>query len=1004
MIGRTPAQYRIKERLGKGGLAIAVLILLLWVAVGIRHVDGETEFGVLYGPLLGGGARRVSAGWVSAPPGLLRLATYPRREVEVPLPDASTAELEAADGSRYGFRGWATLRADPSLWREVHEASDGGGLREVLRGAVEVLARGYDPADEVVTVAEARRLEIALRDELQRRGVVLTDLTLQSVEFLALATADASPVADTRLLVVGLDGADWAVLDPLIAAGRLPNLNRLIENGTRARLLSFSPLLSPVVWTSIATGVDPTRHGVLDFLVPDPESGAAQPVTSAQRQVPTVWEMLSRRQVEVGVVGWWASWPAEPVRGYLVSDRLAYQLFGYRADPEDSRGKTWPPGLYDRIRPLIREPRSIPWEDVQGYLSGPRTREDQFDEAERELLREFRTLLASGESYLAVAAALHEERPARLEMFYFEGTDTVGHLFMAYRLPALPQIDAKRIESFSAVVDRYYETADRYLGRLLRERGPEWTVMVLSDHGFASGATRPRTTDSRIGHGAAADWHRRFGVLVLSGAGVRPGQTLEQATIYDVAPTVLALFGQPVPRSWPGRVLSGALTESFLQQHPLSYRADDPVRDLRVMDPGLDPAARDVVAKLQSLGYVSAGGEDTQAVTALNNTGIALLGQGRAGEAEQQFRAALELRPRAPMATVNLALALRLQGRAEQARELFESVLGTASVRRVAANQLAELLLEAGEPERAEQVAREFLSIEPDAAELHNTLGLILAARGDREGAATRFRRAAELDPAAAFPRNNLGNLYGGQGALDSAESWYVAALEADPYFLGAYNNLALVYQRRGEFDRAIDLYHRALTKAPHDAVVLNNLASLYYGSGERDEAARLWVLARDADPSYASPLSNLAALAIERGDFAAAESMLREALSIDPGYGDARVNLSLLFRRSGRFDEAREQLRRATEAPESSATAWTQLGMLELQTGRLEPSTAALLRALELEPERIDALNAIGELYRLQGRVTEAAGAWRRSLEIDPLQEPVRQSLAALDDPGVRR
>ena len=133
----------------------------------------------------------------------------------------------------------------------------------------------------------------------------------------------ARPAAARRLLVVGLDGLDWSIADPLIAAGRMPNLARLARQGVRADLLSLSPMLSPVVWTTIATGVEPTRHGILDFVV-QAADGTRQPVTAAQRRAPTVWEMLSREGLSVGVVGYWASWPAEPVRGYVVSDRIAY--------------------------------------------------------------------------------------------------------------------------------------------------------------------------------------------------------------------------------------------------------------------------------------------------------------------------------------------------------------------------------------------------------------------------------------------------------------------------------------------------------------------------------------------------------------------------------------------------------------------------------------------------------------------------------------------------------
>ena len=93
---------------------------------------------------------------------------------------------------------------------------------------------------------------------------------------------------------IGLDGLDWEILDPLIEQGRLPHLEGLIENGTRAKLLSISPMLSPVIWTTVATGVEPSRHGIIDFLIEDPDSDQRQPVTSAQRQVPAVWVIGSR--------------------------------------------------------------------------------------------------------------------------------------------------------------------------------------------------------------------------------------------------------------------------------------------------------------------------------------------------------------------------------------------------------------------------------------------------------------------------------------------------------------------------------------------------------------------------------------------------------------------------------------------------------------------------------------------------------------------------------------
>src|SRR5207245_800065 len=138
--------------------------------------------------------------------------------------------------------------------------------------------------------------------------------------------AAASPL-DRQVVLIGLDSFDWRIAEPLMKRGKMPNLERLIARGTRANLKTIRPILSPVIWTSIATGVKPSRHGIVDFVVSARDSGDLVPVTSAMRQVPALWTLLSRQGTDVGVVGWWATWPAETVRGSVVSDRVAFQLF-----------------------------------------------------------------------------------------------------------------------------------------------------------------------------------------------------------------------------------------------------------------------------------------------------------------------------------------------------------------------------------------------------------------------------------------------------------------------------------------------------------------------------------------------------------------------------------------------------------------------------------------------------------------------------------------------------
>ncbi len=915
-------------------------------------------------------------------------------------PGAEDLMLPAADGSRYGFRGFATIRVRPEMWARLHERSGGAGVRGALLAATREAAAELelDDADHP-GASTTRDLEQALSKALSRCGLDLRRLDFEGLDYLTVDAGDAGPPSRARLLMIGLDGADWAILDPLLAQGRLPHLKRLIDNGARAKLLTVSPMLSPVIWTSVATGVEPSRHGVLDFLVEDPDTGSRQPVTSAQRQVPAVWELLSRSGIDVGVTAWWASWPADPVRGYIVSDRLAYQLFGYRADPEDAQGKTWPPDLYASVRPQIVPPESVPWSDVARYVDASPEALAAATGDEKERVDGLRTLIASGETYLSVARSLRERFDPSFEAVYFEGTDTIGHLFMPFRPPRLPGIADEDVKRFGATVDRYYETADRYIGLLLADRGPEWTVMILSDHGFASDATRPQTTDSRIGHGGAADWHRRFGVLILSGAHVRPGARIEEAAVYDVAPTILALFGLPVPESWPGRVLGGALTAEFLEEHPVRYRPDEPQRDDLQAIVEEDPAAADLIDKLQTLGYISAGSDGTDSVTARNNAGVAFLAEGRFADAEREFRAGLEAEPGAAMLRMNLGVALRFQGRTADAQRLFEEAMNNASTRRMAGNQLARIHLEGDDIEAAERITRAVLSSEPGAAESHTLHGRILEQRGRPDDARRAYLEAARLDPDVAFPRNHLGNLAKRAGDLEQAETWYLRAIEADPYFMGSYNNLAIVYQDRGEMDRALDLYDRALAKAPRNAELLNNVGSWYYASGDLERASSLFQRAAAADPRYPSPLNNLAGIAIRENRIADAERLLRQALELDANYGDARINLALCHMANGNADGARQELRAAAGDPRAAGRAWLQLGFVELDQGFVDAAIAALEQARDSGARGIPLWNGLGAAYRMAGRDREAIEVWSRSLELEPQQARIRDQIRELQE-----
>src|SRR4029079_13581718 len=102
----------------------------------------------------------------------------------------------------------------------------------------------------------------------------------------------------------------------------MPERQRLVPEGRRGVLRTEQPPLSPIVWTTMMTGVSPLEHRILDFARLRPSDGLAEPITSSERRAPAIWNMTSAAKRSVLVLGLWATYPAESVRGTLVSDRF----------------------------------------------------------------------------------------------------------------------------------------------------------------------------------------------------------------------------------------------------------------------------------------------------------------------------------------------------------------------------------------------------------------------------------------------------------------------------------------------------------------------------------------------------------------------------------------------------------------------------------------------------------------------------------------------------------
>jgi len=149
------------------------------------------------------------------------------------------------------------------------------------------------------------------------------------------ASRPARPV-----IFIGLDGADWELLDDYMASGVMPNLATLARSGRTGTLKTINPPLSPLVWTTMMTGASPLDHGILDFTRRNPRTGALEPIPSSERRRPAIWNMAGDGDKSVAIFGLWATWPAEAVKGLLVADR--FSSFTSR-DHEPPPGTVYPP-------------------------------------------------------------------------------------------------------------------------------------------------------------------------------------------------------------------------------------------------------------------------------------------------------------------------------------------------------------------------------------------------------------------------------------------------------------------------------------------------------------------------------------------------------------------------------------------------------------------------------------------------------------------------------------
>ncbi|HEV8335909.1 MAG TPA: alkaline phosphatase family protein [Candidatus Polarisedimenticolia bacterium] len=757
-----------------------------------------------------------------------------------------------------------------------------------------------------------------------------------------------------KIAVIGLDGADWDFALPMIRKGELPNLARLRKEGAYGEIRTNNPPLSPLLWTTIATGKSPDVHGINDFLVLDAKTRRMVPISSEFRKVKAAWNIASDAGLTTEFVAWWATWPAEPVRGIMVSDRVSYSLFSFVSGMSLSGKETFPEGYFKEIQPFLKSEAAVTLDDISGMvhvtpaeLAAARTPEARRG-AKGEDLESLATLIrvvASTENYSRIAQDLLRRKQPDLFAVYFQGIDEVSHRFAHLEPPRMPGVPAERYAKYSQAVAGFYRFQDRILGEVLRLISRDTTLILLSDHGFDSGESRPKDFPPFI-EGQPGLWHAPFGMLVLHGAHVKPGP-LPTSSLYDVLPTILDLLGLPPAEDLPGRSLRVGLDPGFVGGGALprisSYEAyGDPLRPAREGESEASGAAGSeaIVETLRSLGYVGAppepkdsgkpgaSGAVNAATTALYHANLAsiLAAKGDLKGAEAEHRLALQSNPDTVSALLGLARIEEMKGHPDQALALLQRIVSRGlKYEPHVLLRIAELFHKSGRDEDGLAYFDRIAGTGKNEAMISTARGVLYSRSNQPQKAEDAFRRALAEEPLSLSPMEELFVLYDQQGRVPELIPELQAAIRREEGSFMHHNWLGLAYRRQGDLGRAEEELRRAIELGPDQVGPAANLGSIYLQDGRVDEAAKL----------------------------------LEKALGRDAASAEVRTNLIVALGRLGQVDKARDLFEegiRITRRP----SLYNAMAFAYQINGRPKDAAGLLKVSLKMDPHQADALRLL--------------------------------------------
>jgi len=592
-----------------------------------------------------------------------------------------------------------------------------------------------------------------------------------------------------KVLVIGWDAAEWKVIMPLIQQGKMPALSRLMSRGVHGKLQTLDPPLSPMLWTSIATGFRADTHGIGGFIEPTPDGENLRPVTSTSRKVKAIWNILNQEGYKSNVVAWWPSNPAEPINGVMVSNLYQIATKPLEEEWEMPNGTVHPKEMEETMKEFRIHPHQITLNQALPFI--PNLKDNIPLRSDRRTTSVIKNMANAGTIHSA-SCHLLEKSDWDFMAVYHDAIDHFSHVAMRYFPPRRPEIPEQDFEDFQHVVEAAYVFHDRMLDRMMSLIDEEnTTVLLISDHGFHCDHQRPLYIPKEPS-GPAVE-HSPYGVFVMAGPGIkRNGMAISGASVLDITPTLLHHMDLPVGKDMEGKVLHACFEEPREVQFVDSWETipgESGMHDAILRE---DPwAAQEALQQLVDLGYIDAIDDDK-------------IQQVEKSKRENEYY---------------IARNLLNAGKYQEALTILERIYQESKIQRYG-QRLAFVYLSKRQYRKAMEILNDLKEENKKAEKQEDSYdklgmeepmfleyleGLILLAMNKPHLALSKLLKIQERNPYNYQVALNIAQIFLQRKKYQEAEAQFIRALNIDDSPARAHHGLGLSFLRRGELNAAIE-------------------------------------------------------------------------------------------------------------------------------------------------------------------------------------------------------